>query len=120
MYTYDMVYKQWSEVDRDVRQLLSKTQYAKYVLSNVLPSSTASGLVSHLGMQKAKITRPFDASRHNGLSARMDGVRASLDAFVRDIDEKNAYRANEYSIAVLRRKMGETQRILDQWYCDAQ
>lgn len=114
MCTVQTVVLQWQDVHRDTTALMNRVQYAKLLTFKAVRNSRFAGLVSEPG----RITLPFDAVRHDGLNARLNAVRSSLDMVCRTLDEKNTYKHHAQEIANLRVKLGDTQQLLDQWYCD--
>ena len=114
MCTLQNVISQWQDVHRDTTALMNRVQYAKFLTFKAVRNSRFSALVTEPG----RITLPFDAVRHDGLNARLSAVRSTLDMVCRELDEKNTYKHHAQDIANLRLKFGDTQRLLDQWYCD--
>lgn len=115
MFSYELVLAQWEEVDRDVRSLLNRSQNARNTVHNALKNTPLAWMLASPG----RILLPFDSVRHDGLCARLDAVRTSLDAYCRQLDERNRYKQRAYEITKLRDRIGGTQRLLDQWYCDS-
>ena len=116
MCTLENVQAQWQDVHRDTVALMSRVQYSKYLAYKAARKSRFAALVPEPG----RITLPFDAGRHDGLSARLSAVVASLDMVCRELDEKNTYKQHAAEVTRLRVKMADTQHLLDRWFCDGQ
>jgi hypothetical protein len=114
MSTLQNVVSQWRDVHRDITALMTRIQYMKFLAFKATRNSRYSSLVPEPG----RVTLAFDAARHDGLNARLSAVRASLDMFCRDLDQKNTYKHYASEIDSLRVKIKHTQQLLDQWYCD--
>lgn len=113
MLSYELVFEAWREVDTAVRKLMTRVQAAKDAAYRLVRHTTAAWLAPTPG----RITRPFHPGQHAQLVSRLQGVREQIEAYCRQLDDRNVYARRAEDIRTLRNKMAATQRVLDQWYC---